>query len=208
MPDSETRLKIAYVVEDIGPALKALLAASAARHSHLCPRQVLGVRIGLAGVASLGVDVTQKKKNLLVIVESDGCFTTGVEIATGASVGHRTLRVADYGKIAATFVHVDTGAAVRVAPRPRVRELARRYAPRERRRYFAMLAGYQRMPDEALLSLQPVQLTTPVAALISRQGARAVCALCGEEIINEREVLHQGQTVCQACAGYGYYKAC
>jgi formylmethanofuran dehydrogenase subunit E len=71
-----------------------------------------------------------------------------------------------------------------------------------------MLAGYQRMPDEALLSLQPVQLTTPVAALISRQGARAVCALCGEEIINEREVLHQGQTVCQACAGHGYYKAC
>ncbi len=207
MVESETQLKMAYVVEDAGPALKALLAASAARHRHLCPRQVLGVRIGLAGVASLGEDVMQRSKNLLVIVETDGCFTTGVEVATGTSVGHRTLRVADYGKIAATFVQVDTGAAVRVAPRPGVRELARRYAPKERRRYYVMLAGYQRMPDEVLLSIQPVQLTTPVSALISRQGARAVCERCGEEIINEREARFQGQTVCQACAGRGYYTA-
>lgn len=205
MAESEMQLKMAYLVEDAGPALKALLTASAARHRHLCPRQVLGVRIGLAGVASLGEDVMQRRKNLLAIVETDGCFTSGVEVATGTSVGHRTLRVADYGKIAATFVQVDTEAAVRVAPRPGVRELARRYAPKEGRRYYAMLAGYQRMPDEMLLSIQPVQLTTPVSALISRQGARAVCDLCGEEIINEREVRYQGQTVCQACAGGGYY---
>ncbi len=207
MIDSEIRLRTAWVVEDIGPAMKALLAASAARHRHLCPRQVLGVRIGLAGVAALGVDVTRKKKNLLVIAETDGCFTSGVEVATGASVGHRTLRIADYGKIAATFVEVDTGAAVRVAPKPGIRQLARRYAPEERRRYFFMLAGYQRMPDEALLSVQPVQLTTPVTALISRQGVRATCAQCGEEIINEREVVYQDRTLCQACAGPAYYSA-
>jgi formylmethanofuran dehydrogenase subunit E len=85
---------------------------------------------------------------------------------------------------------VDTGAAVRIAPQPEVRELAWHYAPQERRLYFAMLAGYQRMPDEALLSFQPVRLTTPVTMLISRQGARALCAVCREEIINEREVFH------------------
>ncbi len=154
-----------------------------------------------------GSGFNKEEKNLLVIVEKDGCFSTGVEVATGASVGHRTLRIVDYGKIAPTFIQVDTGVAVRIAPQPEVRELAWHYAPQERRGYFAMLAGYQRMPDEALLSFQPVRLTTPVTTLISRQGARALCAVCREEIINEREVFHQGQTVCQACAGLGYYMA-
>ena len=32
-----------------------LLKQSSARHDHLCPRQVLGVRIGLAGLANFGI---------------------------------------------------------------------------------------------------------------------------------------------------------
>src|SRR5512133_2350650 len=97
-----------------------LLADSAARHSHLCPRRVLGVRTGLAGVALLEQAAqcgdSPPDKPLLVILESDGCFADGIEAATGCSVGHRTLRVEDYGKIAATFVDIKQGRAVRVAP--------------------------------------------------------------------------------------------
>ena len=36
--------------------LSRLLERSAARHSHLCPRQVLGVRMGMAGLAALGLE--------------------------------------------------------------------------------------------------------------------------------------------------------
>jgi formylmethanofuran dehydrogenase subunit E len=71
------------------------LEESAARHSHLCPRQVLGVRIGLVGAAALGIDAPRLDKRLLVILETDGCFADGVEVTTGCSVGHRTLRVED-----------------------------------------------------------------------------------------------------------------
>jgi formylmethanofuran dehydrogenase subunit E len=186
--------------------LSILLAASSARHSHLCPRQVLGAGIGLAGAAALGLDIPRTDKRLLIFVESDGCFADGVEVATGCTMGHRTLRLEDYGKIAAVFVDVTSGRAVRVAPRLDVREQARTYAPDDPRHYFAQLHAYQIMPDDELLSVQSVALTTPVAQIVSRPVVRANCQRCGEEIINEREVITGGQILCRSCAGPGYYR--
>lgn len=187
-------------------ALQHILEQSAARHSHLCPRQVLGARIGLAGAAALGLDVPRNDKRLLIIVETDGCFADGLEAATGCTIGHRTLRVKDYGKIAATFVDVKTGQAVRVAPRLDVRERAYTCVPEEPRHYFAQLKAYQLMPDHELLSIQAVQLTTPIAAIVSRPGVRINCDVCGEEIINEREIEREGLTLCRSCAGSSYYQ--
>jgi formylmethanofuran dehydrogenase subunit E len=185
--------------------LTAMLATSSARHRHLCPRQVLGVRIGLAGASALGLETHQADKRLLIILETDGCFADGIEAATGCSVGHRTLRVVDYGKIAATFVDIRTDTAVRVAPQLNIRAQARCFAPEESKHYYAQLVGYQRMPDEQLLTVLPVMLTTPARRLVSRAGVRVNCAMCGEEVINEREVIRDGKTLCRACAGPAYY---
>lgn len=186
--------------------LQTLLEQSTREHSHLCPRQILGVRIGLAGLAALGFHEPPGKKQLLVITETDGCFVDGVIAATGCAVGHRTLRVEDYGKVAATFVDVRSGFAVRVAPRLDVRELACAFVPGEARHYFAQMQAYQFMPDGEMLTVQAVELTTPVGDIVSRPGLRVNCGMCGEEIINEREVHCSGQILCRACAGLGYYR--
>ena len=185
--------------------LDELLRNSATRHSHLCPRQVLGARIGLAGASALGLDVPRRDKRLLVILETDGCFADGVEAATGCAVGHRTLRVEDYGKIAATFVDMETEQALRITPQPGVRERAALFVPDESRRYFAQLQAYQFMPDEDLLTVQPVCLTTPIKDIVSRAGARVNCDQCGEEIINEREMIVAGRVLCRPCGGDSYY---
>lgn len=187
------------------PDVSALLALSSARHSHLCPRQVLGVRMALIGAAALGLDLPRNDKRLLVIAETDGCFVDGLEVAMGVSAGHRTLRIEDYGKVAATFIDTRTGKAFRLAPKPGVREIARAFAPDEPRHYFAQLSGYQVMPGEALFSISPVTLAVPVARIVSRPGVRVNCCACGEEIINEREIVYQGQVYCRACLGQGYY---
>ncbi|MCX6032646.1 MAG: FmdE family protein [Chloroflexi bacterium] len=187
-------------------SLQHLLQISTRDHDHLCPRQILGVRIGLAGMQALGYDEPPGNKRLLAIVESDGCFADGVSAATGCTVGHRTLRVEDYGKVAATLVHVASSQAVRVVPALDVRERAAAWVPDEPRRYFAQMQAYQTMPDDLLLTLTEVQLMIPVEQLISRPGVRVNCAICGEEIINEREIVSQGQTVCRACAGQSYYQ--
>lgn len=192
---------------DIMPELTHILELAVSYHNHLCPRQVLGARIGLAGGKALGFDLPRKDKKMLVLVETDGCFVSGVQAATGCNVNRRTLRIVDYGMIAVTFVNVKTEEAVRIYPKADIREKAWRYAdPDQKRRYFIMLEGYQRMPDKELLEIQKVHLSPSVKTLISRPGVRTNCVRCGEEIINEREVIIDGEPYCIRCAGGGYFK--
>ncbi len=180
------------------------LEKSSRHHSHLCPRQILGVRLGLCGMKALSFDAPPPKKRLLVIIETDGCFADGVTAATDCTVGHRTLRVEDYGKTAATFVDTQTGRAVRVAPALDIRQNACAYAPNEPRHYFAQMQAYQIMPDDEMFTVTEVTLMTPIEAIVSRPGVRVNCDVCGEEIMNEREVKQNGLTLCRPCAHGGY----
>ena len=186
--------------------LHDLLKLSSARHDHLCPRQVLGVRMGLAGLQAIGLESPMPGKSALVIIETDGCFADGIEVATGASMGHRTLRLADMGKVAAVFANVKTGKTIRLAPCLDVRQRALAYAPGIQSKYYAQLKGYQVMPLDELFSMQEVELDPSIEALVSRHGLRVKCANCGEEIINERQVCVEGQVLCRTCAGQGYYR--
>lgn len=205
--------------------LRPYLEESAARHKHLCPRQVLGVRLGLRGLLALGLidesypPFDNKNKRLLTIVEMDGCGADGISVATDCQVGRRTMRVLDYGKMAATLIDTKTGQAVRVWPRLDIRQTARRYVPEARSRWHAYLEAYQIIPDEELLHVQPVELTQSLAEILSRPNLRTTCDHCGEEIMNEREVVvnacteqsrseqgRSGRTLCQSCAGNSYYR--
>lgn len=144
-------------------------------------------------------------KRMLAIVESDGCFSDGVEVATGCTLGHRRLRHEDYGKIAATFVDTKSGKAIRIHPRQDVRQRAASLFPQETSRYLAQLQAYQVMLDDDLLVVRDVSLSVPVERILSRPEVRVNCDLCGEEIINERELIQNGQILCRSCAGNGYY---
>ena len=187
--------------------IQKLLETSARKHSHLCPRQILGVRIGLMGIAQLDLTPDEiARKRMLVIAETDGCFIDGLIAATNCEFGHRTLRVEDYGKIAATFIDIQTERSFRIAPALNAREKAYSYAPDEPRHYFAQLQAYQVMPDDELLTSQEVVLNQSAAQIVSRPGVRVNCQVCGEEIINEREINHGGMILCRACAGPGYYQ--
>jgi formylmethanofuran dehydrogenase subunit E len=186
--------------------LKPFLDIASNDHKHLCPRQILGVRIALKGMALLGMDISSRPKHLLVISEADGCFVDGIIAVTQCTVGHRRLRLEDYGKIAATFVNIQTGRAVRVAPTLDVRERAAEYAPQEIRHYFAQLEAYQTMPDEVMLTFQDVILNIPISQIISHSGKRVNCDRCGEEIVNERSVLVEEKHYCISCAQGGYYQ--
>ncbi|MFN8433892.1 MAG: FmdE family protein [Anaerolineales bacterium] len=182
-----------------------LLEKSMKDHDHLCPRQILGVRIGLAGMKTLGFSEPPQHKRMLVISEIDGCFVDGVIAATDCTVGHRTLRVEDYGKVASTFVHVKTGRAVRIAPVLDIREQAALFVPSEPRHYFAQMQAYQTMPDEIMFTITEVKLSTPIQEIISRPSVRVNCDVCGEEIMNEREIHSDGQILCRHCYSHESY---
>lgn len=189
------------------PDLETLLAQSAARHKHLCPRQVLGVRMGLLAGEALGLPFPREDKRVMVLVETDGCFADGVSVASGCWLGRRTMRLLDYGRVAATFVDTRGGRALRLAPHTDLRARVREGRPAGQRRWDAYLEAYRTLPASELFSVTPVRLTLDLAALISLPGLRAVCQGCGEEVVNGREVQRAGRTLCRACAGEGYYQA-
>jgi len=185
--------------------LQDLLDQTAARHHHLCPRQVLGVRMGMLAGKVLSLDLPQTEKRLFAFVECDGCGNGGISVATGCWVDRRTLRVMDYGKLAATFVDTQSGRAIRICPRQESRLHAAHYGADDLDHWHKQLEAYQVLPDEELFSVIPVQLTVNLEKIISQPGLRVICDACGEEITNEREILQGGDPLCRACAGDSYY---
>lgn len=186
--------------------LQTLFDQSARRHrNHLCPRQVLGVRMGLHAAELLDLELPQNDKRVFAFVETDGCLIDGIAVSTGCWFGNRTMYLMDYSKTAATFVDTRTDRAIRITPTRESRTRARDYAPNAPDRWHAQLAAYQVMPTEELLTLQEVRLTISLAAIISQHGHRVMCERCGEDIINEREVRRAGHVLCRACANGAYY---
>ncbi|MBI5878561.1 MAG: TraR/DksA C4-type zinc finger protein [Chloroflexi bacterium] len=186
---------------DFGPYKAALTSI----HQHLCPKQVLGVRAGLHAGDLLGITLPHLDKRLFAFVETDGCFTDGIVVATGCAAGHRTIRHMDYGKVAATFVDTLNGRAIRICPTIESRQRAWAYAPGALDAWHAQLDAYQTMPAEELLDVVDVQLTVSLQAILSEPGLRVQCARCGEDVINGRHVEQAGLTLCRPCAGEAYY---
>ena len=162
--------------------------------------------MGLLAGETLGLTLPQPHKRLLAILETDGCAADGVAVATNCWVGRRTMRIEDYGKVAATFVDTESGQALRIVPRGDIRAKAWRYAPEAlNHKWQAQLLGYQRMPAAELLAIQPVSLRVPVAQWVGQPGQKVACDYCGEEIMNGRQVRRAGLALCRACAGQSYY---
>lgn len=193
-------------IQDVEAGLEDCLARSAAEHERLCPRQVLGVRMGLYAGDLLHLKLARADKRLFTFIETDGCLADGVSAATGCRFGRRTLRLIDFGKVAATFVDTETRQAVRISPHADARQQALCYAPDAPSRWHAQLIGYQRVPSRELLVAELVELLAPLATIISRPGLRAECANCGEEIMNERELVLDGRMMCRGCAGENYVR--
>ena len=174
-------------------------------HSRVCPRQVLGVRIGRYAGELLGLSVPRADKRLSAITEIDGCFADAVSVATGCWLGRRTLRVVYYGKAAATFVDLQTRKAVRIWPAAGARSAAQHFAPCAPDRWHAQLEAYRVMPTAELLNWCHVTVNAELAELFNADSTRSACAGCGEEILQQRNVLRESLAVCGACSGEAYY---
>lgn len=185
--------------------LEELLQQANTLHRHLCPGQVLGVRLAMLGCRAVGIEEPTKSRSLLVWVEIDRCATDAVTVVTGCRLGKRTLKFLDYGKVAATFLNLETGEAVRVVARDDSRDAVRNYAPPELDKSEAQLYAYKVMPDEELFTLTHVRVEVSDMDLPGRPLKRVACDDCGEGVNDGREVLRAGRTLCKSCADGAYY---
>ena len=183
-----------------------LLQESAALHGHLCPGQILGVRLAMIGCREVGIDEPVESRALLVYVEIDRCATDAIQAVTGCKLGKRTLKFLDYGKVAATFLNTDTGKAIRVVARDDSRDAVADYAPPGMDKKAAQDHAYKVMPEEALFTMETVRLDVPDTDRPGHPLRRVACDRCGEGINDAREVRQAGKTLCKACAFGPYYR--
>jgi len=188
-------------------SFEELLAESVRVHGHLCPGQVLGVKMSMLGLREAGIDDPKgrDRKNLIVFVEMDRCATDAVQSVTGCSLGHRTMKFMDYGKMAATFLNLGTGRAVRVVAREETRQKAKELFPTGGDTYAGQAEAYKLMGDEELFEVMEVHVGVRPEDMPGRPVGRVQCQGCGEHVQDRREVERDGRILCRACAGAGYY---
>jgi formylmethanofuran dehydrogenase subunit E len=177
-------------------------------HGHLCAGQVLGVRLAMLGLQKLGIEDPSGKdrKRLVTFVEIDRCATDAVAVVTGCRLGKRALKFRDWGKVAATFVDVSGGKAIRIAAKESSKALARAMHPEIADKNQQQMLAYREISDDDLFSLQWVKVELPPEEFPGYKGERVVCESCGEGINFRREVRDHGKVLCRACAGECYYQ--
>lgn len=188
-------------------SLDEYLEDAAQAHGHLCAGQVLGVRMAMLGLAKLGIDDPQGKdrKRLVTFVEIDRCATDAIGVVTGCRLGKRALKFCDWGKMAATFVDVESGKAIRISAKESSKALARSMHPEIESKNQQQMLAYREMKDDDLFATQWVKVELPAEEFPGHKGQRIVCAECGEGISFRREVEREGRVLCRGCAGERYY---
>lgn len=189
-------------------SLDDYLEDAAVAHGHLCAGQVLGVRMAMFGLKTLGLDDPQGKdrKRIVTFVEIDRCATDAVMVVTGCRLGKRALKFRDWGKVAATFVDTETGKAVRVAARESSKALAKSMHPEIADKNQQQMRAYREMTDDQMFQAQWVRVALPPEEFPGYKGERIVCSRCGEGINFRRELHREGAILCRACAGESYYE--
>lgn len=177
-------------------------------HGHLCAGQVLGVRMAVYGLQLLELNdpYGKDRKRLVTYIEIDRCMTDAIGVVTGCRLGKRALKFRDWGKVAATFVDLETGRAVRLAARESSKHLARTLHPEIESKNQQQMQAYREISNDDLFTVQWVKVNVPPQELPGYKGERIVCAQCGEGINFQKEVRRAGVILCRACAGDSYYE--
>lgn len=179
-----------------------LLQKAEATHGHMCAGQILGVRMALLGLRTLGIEdpLGADRKRLITYVEIDRCATDAIGMVTGCRLGKRTLKFLDWGKMAATFVDLSSNLGVRVVALETSRDLASQLHPEIENRSRQQMLAYRELDDSQLFRASHVRVCVDPAELPGYKADRIVCDRCGEGINFARFEEVAGQRLCVSCA--------
>jgi formylmethanofuran dehydrogenase subunit E len=202
--------------------LEGLLRQTEHLHGHLCPFVSLGVKAGQYAMMALNRQNTGMEE-IVALVECNNCFTDGIQMVTGCTFGNNALIFKDLGKTAVTVARREDGQAVRLVVRPDYREnmltkypnsgplfqkivVERRGTPEEMHQFHHVwhAISYRELKTPLAEQFHITRLTITMPEF-ARIFASQVCSVCGEQVMEPRVRLRQGQPVCLSCAGEDYF---
>ena len=190
--------------------LEGLIAECGNLHGHICPGQLLGVRMATLGCLLTGISDPRgaDRKKLLVWVEIDRCVTDAICAVTGVRLGKRSLKYLDYGKVAATFLNLSEDLSVRIVAKDESRALADELFPEVESKKERQMLTYRKASDAELFKTERVSVELSELEMPGRPKSRVFCELCGEGINDGREISDAlARKVCRACAFGAYYRS-
>lgn len=189
--------------------LQQCLERASRFHGDLCSGITLGTRMSILGLKAIGIEdpMGKDRKKLIVFVETDRCATDAILAVTGCHPGKRTMKILDYGKMAATFINLETGRAVRVATKDKTIDPNKEYT-REMIEREPHTEKYAMMPAEDLFEIQEVEVDLKPEDMPGKPLKIVTCSACGERIMDMREIRRGGAILCRPCAeGRNYWHA-
>lgn len=198
---------------------EALLLEAGRLHGHFCPFLALGVVAAQYAVSELG-NVAPDMEEAVAIVETNSCFSDGIQYVTGCTFGNNALIYRDYGKTAFTLTSRD-GPGVRLyfsednfleEEYPGARELfekvvEEREGTEEEERQLKESwreVGFDLVTRSAKDLFDIERIDSPDLPEYAPIYEDEYCGSCGEKFMAPKGIEKNGQCLCRDCAGEGY----
>lgn len=197
-----------------------LLRISGMLHGHYCPFSALGVKAGARAMRELGIRKATGMEEVVAIVETNSCFSDGVQIVTGCTFGNNSLIYRDYGKTAFTLAK-RSGEGLRISVKP---DCVQERAPEAANLFRKVIVERQGteedqarlmelwvdisfkmldVPDEYVFFIKRINVEVPSYGRIFDS---VKCSVCGENIMEPRARIRRGEPICLPCSESEYYQ--
>ena len=203
--------------------LRDLLYKAGELHGHLCSHLAYGVKAGYIAMRELGVK-SRGMEEIVAIIETNNCFSDGVQMVTGCSFGNNALVYRDFGKTAVTVAKRD-GTAIRIALNPNFEGSREKEYPEAHELFDKIVAKREKAtPEEhkrlmqlfAEMSITELNKQTDELFIIKRLEIvvpeyapifdSVKCSICGENVMKTRAVTENGESLCIPCSNRGYFQ--
>jgi formylmethanofuran dehydrogenase subunit E len=167
-------------------------------HGGICRGIATGTRMTMSGLRR--IDISDPKgadrKKLMVFVEIDRCATDAIMALTGCRPGKRTMKILDYGKMAATFINLESGKSVRVVTRSN-----RKITDGDP----VGMPYHNEALEKEMFLICDVEVQLLPEDMPGKPLRNVICTSCGETVLDGREIKHQGESLCKPCFAQSDY---
>ncbi len=197
--------------------IEELLNRAATLHGHYCSGLALGVLAAHRAVKEIG-EQSDGLEDLLAIVETNNCFTDGIQYVTACTFGNNSLIFKDIGKIAFSLCKRN-GKGIRIYCLPEAKEYMHKAYIDFTKAYYRLVkmkdhskqalkdykvSGYEKahavikIDFEKLFTLEETEIRIPDYA---PSHASIICNTCGEFVMESRIKKLNNNHICLSCSG-------
>ena len=175
------------------------LAEAKEFHGDDCGGIHMGTRMAISGMRAVEIHDPkgEDRKDLMVFMEIDRCPADAILAVTGCHPGKRTMKMLDYGKMAATFINTKTNKAVRVSAKNRQ---GNEIKSREMIENQPMTDDFAALTDDELFTVTEVRVHLCTGDKPGRPVRSISCASYGEQVLDMKDVEINGKYYCRPCA--------